>query len=49
MNTSYVGKIVFTENWIQEIMFWFVKWVYLIWNRDQIYATLTAVVKVRVS
>jgi hypothetical protein len=46
---SCVGKIVFTDNWIQEIMYWAVKWVHLIRNRAQICATPTAVVKVRVS
>jgi len=48
-NTPCVGKIVSTDNWIQEIMYWAVKWVHLIWNWAQICGILTAVVKVRVS
>ena len=47
--TSYVGKIVFTDNWIQEILYWAVKLVHLIWGRAQMCATVTAVGKVRVS
>jgi len=47
--TSYVGKMVFTDNWIQEIMYWAVKRVHMTWNRAQMCATVTAVGKVRVS